>query len=131
MGIRETLVCIGLRLSIARSSGVASQRLFGNCSNTGGGCPGAGPVTERSVQRVFDRACKKANINKRILIHMVRHSFAIHLLERGTHLRYIQVLLGHVSPKTTQIYTRVTNGDLAKIQSPLDALMEGREAVFD
>ena len=46
-------------------------------------------------------------------------------------LRYIQVLLGHVSPKTTQIYTRVTNGDLAKIQSPLDALMEGREAVFD
>ena len=96
--------------------------------------PGARPgrhLTERSVQKAFDRACKKANINKRISIHTLRHSFATHLLERGTDLRYIQVLLGHASPKTTQIYTRVTNRDLAKIQSPLDALMEEREAVFD
>ena len=95
--------------------------------------PGARPgrhLTERSVQKAFDRACKKANINKRISIHTLRHSFATHLLERGTDLRYIQVLLGHASPKTTQIYTRVTNRDLAKIQSPLDALMEEREAVF-
>ena len=80
--------------------------------------------TERSVQKAFDRACKKANINKQISIHTQQHSFATHLLERGTDLRYIRVLLGHVSPKTTQIYTRVTNGDLAKIQSPLDALMD-------
>ena len=96
--------------------------------------PGARPgrhLTERSVQKAFDRACKKANINKRISIHTLRHSFATHLLERGTDLRYIQVLLGHASPKTTQIYTRVTNRDLAKIQSPLDALMDEREAVFD
>ncbi len=95
--------------------------------------PGARPgrhLTERSVQKAFDRACKKANINKRISIHTLRHSFATHLLERGTDLRYIQVLLGHASPKTTQIYTRVTNRDLAKIQSPLDALMEERGAVF-
>ncbi len=95
--------------------------------------PGARPgrhLTERSVQKAFDRTCKKANINKRISIHTLRHSFATHLLERGTDLRYIQVLLGHASPKTTQIYTRVTNRDLAKIQSPLDALMEERGAVF-
>ena len=95
--------------------------------------PGARPgrhLTERSVQKAFDRACKKANINKRISIHTLRHSFATHLLERGTDLLYIQVLLGHASPKTTQIYTRVTNRDLAKIQSPLDALMEERGAVF-
>ena len=88
-------------------------------------------LTERSVQKAFDRACKKAYINKRVSIHTLRHSFATHLLERGTDLRYIQVLLGHASPKTTQIYTRVTNRDLAKIQSPLDALMEEREAGID
>ena len=93
--------------------------------------PGARPgrhLTGRSVQKAFDRACKKANINKRISIHTLRHSFATHLLERGTHLRYIQVLLGHV---TTQIHTRVTNRDLAKIRSPLDALMDEREAGLD
>ena len=73
----------------------------------------------------------EANINKRISIHTLRHSFATHLREHGTDLRYIQVLLGHVSPKTTQIYTRVTNRDLAKIRSPLDALMDEREAGID
>ena len=93
--------------------------------------PGAKPgrhLTERSVQKVFDRAYKKAKINKRVSVHTLRHSFATHLLEHGTDLRYIQELLGHKSPKTTQIYTRVTNRDIAKIQSPLDALMEGKEA---
>ncbi len=88
-------------------------------------------MTGRSVQKAFDRACRKANINKRISIHTLRHSFATHLLERGTDLRYTQVLLEHVSPKTTQIYTRMTNRDLAKIRSPLDALMDEREAGLD
>lgn len=61
-------------------------------------------------------------------MHTLRHSFATHLLERGVNLRYIQELLGHKSPKTTQVYTRVAEGDLARIRSPLDDLMRGEEA---
>jgi len=60
-------------------------------------------------------------------MHTLRHSFATHLLERGTDLRYIQELMGHKSSKTPEIYTRVTNRDIAKIQSPLDALMNEQE----
>ena len=88
--------------------------------------PGAKPgrhLHERSLQKAFDRAHTLANTNERISVHTLRHSFATHLLERGTDLRYIQELLGHQSPKATQIYPRMTNRDIAKIQSPLDALM--------
>ena len=89
--------------------------------------PGMRPgrhLHERSVQKVFDRAYKSAKINKKASMHSLRHSFATHLLEQGTDLRYIQELLGHESPKTTQIYTRVTTRDIAKIQSPLDAIRD-------
>lgn len=91
--------------------------------------PGLKPghhIHERSVQKVFAGAHKKAQINKNISVHTLRHSFATHLLERGTDLRYIQELLGHSNPKTTQIYTKVTNKDISRIQSPLDALMNER-----
>jgi site-specific recombinase XerD len=77
-------------------------------------------LTERSVQKVFENACMKAKIKKKVTVHCLRHSFATHLLEGGTDLRYIQELLGHNSSKTTEIYTHVTTKNLGNIKSPLD-----------
>jgi integrase/recombinase XerD len=79
-------------------------------------------LTERSVQRVFEKACLNARIKKKATVHSLRHSFATHLLEGGTDLRYIQELLGHSSSKTTEIYTHVTTRDIGKIKSPLDRI---------
>lgn len=87
--------------------------------------PGAEPdkfLTERSVQMIFSKACEKAGIKKSVTVHSLRHSFATHLLEGGTDLRYIQELLGHASSKTTEIYTHVSEKDIRRIQSPLDRL---------
>lgn len=84
-------------------------------------------LTECSVQRVLHRARWAAGIQKRVPVHSLRHSVATHLLEQGTELRRIQELLGHASPKTTQLYTHLTRRDLARIQSPLDTLKEELE----
>jgi integrase/recombinase XerD len=79
-------------------------------------------ITERSVQKIFEKARSKAGIQKDISVHTLRHSFATHLLEAGTDLRYIQELLGHQSSKTTEIYTHVSVKDVSRIQSPLDRI---------
>lgn len=79
-----------------------------------------GKYTKKSVQKVLDEAGKKAGI--RVTPHMLRHSFATHLLEQGTDIRHIQKLLGHSDLKTTEIYTHVSTKDLSKIKSPLDNL---------
>ena len=84
-------------------------------------------ITERTVQKVFANACKIAKIQKQVSVHSLRHSFATHLLEGGTDLRYIQELLGHNSSKTTEIYTHVTKKSIQKIQSPLDKLLKEKE----
>lgn len=84
--------------------------------------PDNGKYHARSVQAIFHRAKQKANIAKSATVHTLRHSFATHLLEQGTDLRYIQALLGHSSPKTTEIYTHVSNQAISKIKSPLDNL---------
>ncbi|RYM35410.1 integrase [Brumimicrobium glaciale] len=75
-----------------------------------------------SIQEVLKKAVKKAGIKKPVTLHWLRHSYATHLLESGTDLRYIQELLGHSSSKTTEIYTHVSNRDIQRIKSPFDDL---------
>ncbi len=79
-----------------------------------------GAYSSTSVQKILKQALKKANITKHATIHTLRHSFATHLLEQGVNLRYIQTLLGHSSPKTTEIYTRVTTINIQDIKNPID-----------
>lgn len=77
---------------------------------------------ERSFELVLAHCVKKAGIVKRVTLHTLRHSYATHHLEAGTDLRYIQELLGHNSPRTTMIYTHVSNRKIAELQSPFDDL---------
>ncbi|MCX6243697.1 MAG: tyrosine-type recombinase/integrase [Bacteroidetes bacterium] len=81
-----------------------------------------GQYSAGSVQAVFRKAKEDAGIMKNATVHTLRHSFATHLLERGTNLRYIQELLGHQSSRTTEIYTHVTNKGFKNIISPFDNL---------
>jgi site-specific recombinase XerD len=81
-----------------------------------------GQYSTRSIQLIMKDAVKKAGIKKKVSIHSLRHSFATHLLENGTDLRYIQSLLGHESSKTTEIYTHVTTKGFDQLESPLDKL---------
>ncbi len=78
--------------------------------------------SERSIQLVLNKAVTKAKINKPVTLHWLRHSYATHLLENGTDLRYIQELLGHSSSRTTEIYTHVSTKSLQQIRSPFDDL---------
>ena len=84
--------------------------------------PNGKRYSPESVVKIIKNAAKKAKIMKNITPHMLRHSFATHLLENGTDLRYIQVLLGHNSSRTTEIYTQVATNQLKLIQSPIDML---------
>lgn len=78
--------------------------------------------SETSLQHVLKQALEKSKIKKPVTLHWLRHSYATHLLEAGTDLRYIQELLGHKNSKTTEIYTHVTEKSLQKIASPFDNL---------
>lgn len=91
--------------------------------------PNGGPYSASSVRKVLEKAAKKAKLSKKIRPHTLRHSFATHLLEQGTNLRYIQTLLGHISAKTTEIYTHVSSKKLAEVSSPLDNL--GNTGIFE
>jgi integrase/recombinase XerD len=78
--------------------------------------------SEKSLQSVLKQALQKTGITKPVTLHWLRHSYATHLLESGTDLRYIQELLGHSSSKTTEIYTHVSTKSIQQIKSPFDDL---------
>jgi integrase/recombinase XerD len=80
------------------------------------------PYDARSLSNVLKQALLKTGIKKPVSLHWLRHSYATHLLESGTDLRYIQELLGHNSSKTTEIYTHVSTKNIQQIKSPFDDL---------
>ncbi len=80
------------------------------------------PISTDTVERIIRHASKRAGIIKRVTPHVLRHSFATHMLESGENIRKIQLLLGHANLSTTSIYTHVSNEELKKVQSPLDRM---------
>jgi len=87
-------------------------------------------LSKNEIKRIFDvtnnlkKVALKAGIRKTVTPHMLRHSFATHVLEQGTDLRYIQELLGHNSSKTTEIYTHVSKKAIDKIKNPIDEFFQ-------
>lgn len=78
-----------------------------------------------SVNQFFKASARRAGINRRVSSHACRHSFAGHLFESGTDIKYIQSLLGHVDPRSTDVYLHVSNKTLLGIRSPFDDPKDG------
>jgi len=83
-----------------------------------------GGFSATSLQHIFQKAVRESGCNPWATSHTLRHSFATHLMQAGTNLRYIQSALGHESPKTTEIYTHVIRINNKTIESPIDILVE-------
>ncbi|WP_417196863.1 tyrosine-type recombinase/integrase [Bizionia sp.] len=86
--------------------------------------PKNGKYSPESIRSFLRKSTKAAGITKHVTPHTLRHSYATHMLEQGTDIRYIQELLGHSRPETTMIYTQVTKKDLQQINSPLDTAVK-------
>ncbi|HMB00022.1 MAG TPA: tyrosine-type recombinase/integrase, partial [Spirochaetota bacterium] len=84
------------------------------------------PYSTGSMAKVLKNAAKAAGIQRRVHLHMLRHSFATHLLEDGKDIRYVQELLGHRSIKTTERYTHIVNDALNTVVSPFDKLVQSK-----
>lgn len=82
------------------------------------------PYSPTSIRKFLARSCRLAHITKKVTPHTLRHSYATHLLENGTDIRYIQELLGHTRPETTMLYTHVQSQDLKNITNPLDLIVK-------
>jgi site-specific recombinase XerD len=114
------------RITILADTAITALLEYYSCYHISGWIfPGAGNnshLSIRSAQRICETALKKAGIAKNASIHSLRHTFATHLLENGTDIRYIQELLGHSSLRTTERYTHVATRKALKITSPIDTL---------
>lgn len=111
---RLTILPVSLKEILARQSKLKTPDDFLFTNGRGG------RLTEASIQKIVALAARHAGIGKNVSPHTLRHSFATHLLENGTDIRYIQELLGHAKLQTTQIYTHVADNNLKNIKSPLD-----------
>ena len=92
--------------------------------------PGRNPqehLSRGSIHKALKKAVKKVGIKKKVSMHTLRHSFATHLLEHGTDIRFVQVLLGHASIRSTMRYTHVSNAALSRIESPWDRLLKAQK----
>jgi site-specific recombinase XerD len=92
--------------------------------------PGRNPqehLSRGSIHKAFKKAVKKVGIKKKVSMHSLRHAFATHLLEHGTDIRFVQVLLGHASIRSTMRYTHVSNAALSRIESPWDRLLKAQK----
>jgi len=86
------------------------------------GLGGGRQYTNTSINAVIKRCCHTIGIEKRVTAHTLRHSYATHLINQGTSLRHVQVMLGHNSSRTTEIYTHISEADLHQVESPLDRI---------
>jgi len=87
------------------------------------------PLSTSSIRSIFYAAKKRAGIRKPASVHTLRHSFATHLIEAGTSLHHVQLLLGHRSPTTTTVYLHVSRHNLAQVTSPLDVRLANNQSI--